>query len=205
MAIERNVGAVCLACPTFRKLPLREARQIRALGIPPSVLAVIDRRGRPPVGRAAFSRHGQASRRRAGVAPPAEPCRRGSRHQAAALRLQFRGPGLFSGSAASTDGSVRCQPAGAAATTSQARAVATKATAAMRRRAPSSARPRSIPVATTFCCAALAATHLPADGKLEALHRVLQACRRASAVAHATIVPATTVARELVAHARSQP
>ena len=39
------------------------------------------------------------------VAPPPKLYRRGSRHQAAALRLRFRWPDLFSGCAASTDGS----------------------------------------------------------------------------------------------------
>ena len=69
------------------------------------------------------------------VAPPPKLYRCGSRHQAAALRLRFRWPDLFSGCAASTDGKCAATraAAGAVTTTSQARAATMKATAATRR------------------------------------------------------------------------
>eukprot|EP00964_Phaeocystis_antarctica_P043438 scaffold24926_cov67-Phaeocystis_antarctica.AAC.5 len=64
---------------------------------------VIDRRSeRSPGGPALPSWARIAS---TSVAPPPKLHRRGSRHPAAALRLRFRWPDLFSGCAASTDGS----------------------------------------------------------------------------------------------------
>ena len=107
------------------------------------------------------------------VAPPPKLYRRGSRHQAAALRLRFRWPDLFSGCAASTDGKCAATraAAGAVTTTSQARAATMKAVAATRR-APSAARPRSIPAATTFGCATPAAHPCSCSRRRKALHRV---------------------------------
>ena len=64
--------------------------------------SVIDRRSSRP---AAPRSPSWASIASTSVAPPPKLYRRGSRHQIAALRLRFRWPDLFSGCAASTDGS----------------------------------------------------------------------------------------------------
>ena len=107
------------------------------------------------------------------VAPPPELCRRDSRHQIAAPRFRSCWPDLFfSGCAARTDRSALPRAAAGAVTTNpQARAATMEAMAATRR-APSAARPRSIPAATTTGCATPAAHPCSCSRRRKALHRV---------------------------------